>query len=74
MSDLIERNISNELWREYDFGGRVYRIEAPQKLFYREGGATHRVATADGVVHCVLAPGVDGCVLRWKQADGLVSF
>jgi hypothetical protein len=74
MSDLIEKDLTVELWREYDFGGRVYRIEKPQKLFFREGGSTHRVVTADGVAHCVPAPGVDGCVLRWKQVDGAVSF
>lgn len=74
MSDLKETDISNELWREYDFGGRVYRIDAPQKLFLRSGGTTHRVVTTDGVAHCVPAPGVQGCVLRWKQAVGTVTF
>jgi len=74
MSDLIEKDITVELWREYDFGGRVYRIDKPQKLFFRQGGSTHRVVTEDGVAHCVPAPGVDGCVLRWKQVDGSVTF
>ena len=33
MSDMAEgRNLSTELWREYDFGGRVYRIEAPLEM------------------------------------------
>lgn len=54
-----------EEWREYDFGGRVYRIEKPVSVQTRTGGSTHRVATADGVVHCVPAPGVGDCVLRW---------
>lgn len=74
MSDLIEQDLSMELWREYDFGGRVYRIEKPAKLFYRLGGSTHRVVAADGVVHCMPAPGQQGCVLRWKQAEGTVTF
>jgi hypothetical protein len=66
---LIEKNLSTEAWREYDFGGRTYRITFPCKLFYREGGSTHRVVTSDGVVHCVPAPGVMGCVLRWMNHD-----
>ena len=61
--------LTDEEWREYDFGGRVYRIENPQALFMRPGGTTHRVVDADGVVHCVPAPGLYGCVLRWKTRD-----
>lgn len=57
-----------EQWREYDFGGRVYRIVTPVSVEFREGGATHRVIDADGIVHCVPAPGSQGCVLRWKGA------
>jgi hypothetical protein len=70
MSQLSENNISNELWREYDFGGRVYRIDNPVTLYTRPGGTTHRVVTADKVTHCVPAPGVNGCVLRWTGKDG----
>jgi hypothetical protein len=75
MSDLIEKDISTEEWREYDFlvdGGpftRTYRIERPQKLFYRVGGTTHRIVDDLGVAHCVPIPGEKGCVLRWKNFD-----
>jgi hypothetical protein len=77
MSDdkLIEKDISTEEWREYDFlvdGGpftRTYRIYGPQKLFYRVGGTTHRITDVDGVAHCVPVPGEKGCVLRWKNFD-----
>ena len=55
-----------EDWREYDFKGRVYRIEKPISVGFRPGGETHRVVDSDGVVHCVPAPGYFGCVLRWK--------
>jgi hypothetical protein len=63
-----------EDWREYDFVGedgkpRVYRIDNPIAFYYREGGTTHRVVTAGGVVHCLPAPGHSGCVLRWKNKD-----
>lgn len=71
MNDLQSRPLTSELWREYDFGGRVYRIVEPQALFFREGGTTHRVLDRDGVAHCVPAPGFNGCVLRWKERDGL---
>ena len=69
MSELIRKDISNEYWREYDFGGRVYRIADPAELYYREGGSTHRVVDSEGVVHCLPVPGQSGCVLRWKSRD-----
>jgi hypothetical protein len=55
-----------EEWREYDFGGRVYRIDAPKIVQFRPGGETHRVTDSADIVHCVPAPGMHGCVLRWK--------
>lgn len=57
-----------EEWREYDFPSRVYRIDAPAKLEYREGGTTHRVTDGEGIVHLVPAPGHLGCVVRFKGA------
>jgi len=69
---MKEFDLTSEPWREYDFGGRVYRIDNPQKLFYREGGTTHRVLDAKGVIHCVPAVGHFGCILRWGGGD--VSF
>lgn len=56
-----------ELWREYDFGGRCYRIDKPTLLYV--GATTHRVVDAAGVVHCVPAPGQCDCVLRWQSVD-----
>lgn len=67
---LEEHDISHELWREYDWNGRVYRIEKPQKLFTRQGGSTHRVVDVSGVVHCIPSVGVMGCVLRWYNGEG----
>jgi hypothetical protein len=72
--NMEPRDISKEEWREYDFEGRVYRIAAPQQLFI--GTSTHRVVDAEGLVHCVPAPGFQSCVLRWKpkQASEPVQF
>lgn len=67
MNELIEKDITTESWREYDFGGRVYKIDQPKTLFYRVSGTTHRVVDNESVVHCVPAPGVNGCVLRWTN-------
>lgn len=67
---LVEKSLTDEEWREYDYGGRVYRIDRPQTLFYRPNGTTHRIVDSDGVAHCVPAPGYFGCVLRWKTFDG----
>lgn len=61
--------LTDEEYREYDFGNRVYRIEHPVALYMREGGTTHRVLDSKGVVHVVPAPGQVGCVLRWKPMD-----
>lgn len=62
------KDITKEAWREYDFGGRVYRIEAPHLLWI--GSTTHRVLDTAGVVHCCPAPGEKGCVLRWQPKNG----
>lgn len=62
-------DISDESWREYDFGGRVYKIDLPETLYLSESGTTHRVLDSKGIVHCVPAPGHLGCALRWKPVD-----
>jgi len=68
---MFRGDLSDEMWREYDWGGRVYRINAPQLLvFRRDGGTTHRVVDSEGVIHCVPAVGHMGCVLRWKNKEG----
>lgn len=68
---LVKKDISTEAWREYEFGAdrTVYRIDNPKTLYIREGGSTHRVVDSNGVVHCVPAPGQQGCVLRWQNVD-----
>jgi hypothetical protein len=71
MSDLTEYDISHDEWREYDFNGRIYRIESPKKLLIRPGGSTHRVVDAEGITHCAPAPGTGDCVLRWKNPAGM---
>jgi len=68
-SDLVIHDLTGtEEWREYDFEGRVYRINKPVSVAYRPGGTTHRVTDEEGVIHCVPAPGLFGCVLRFKGA------
>ena len=66
---MEKADLTVEEWREYDFGGRVYRIDSPKELYYRHGGSTHRVVGVDGVVHCLPGPGYRDCVLRWKSKD-----
>ena len=81
MSERREFDLTCEAYREYDFGKRIYRIDNPVLLviFYRPHadrgagysiqGDTHRVVDSEGVTHCVPRPGIDGCVLRWKDKD-----
>ena len=71
---MKEQNISSESWREYDFNGRIYRINSPVSLWV--GTTTHRVLDSTGVVHCVPNIGHNGCVVRWQVMPGFppVSF
>ena len=39
VTDLVKIELADvEEWREYDFGGRVYRIEKPTSVQFRQGG------------------------------------
>jgi hypothetical protein len=69
--DLIEIDLTSELWREYDIVGRPepWRIEQPQKLFIRPGGTTHRVVDATGRVHCIPFGNDCATVLCWESRD-----
>ena len=67
MSVSEPKDLGKEAWREYDFEGRTYRIDAPKTLWI--GTTTHRVLDGGGIVHCVPAPGERGCVLRWQPKD-----
>lgn len=69
MSEIKNYKLDGVLWREYDFGGRVVRIDSPVELWV--GKTTHRILDNDGIVWCVPAPGEYGCVLRWKKAEGV---
>lgn len=69
-AELTKSDVSTEQWREYDFNGRVYRIDAPVTLYHRAGGECHRVVDADGIVHLVPSPGSNGCVVRWTNRPG----
>ena len=73
-SVMESKDLTSEQYREYDFQGRVYRIDSPVSLFV--GTTTHRVVDVSGVVHCVPSPGISGCVLRWqpKSASSPVQF
>ncbi|MFA5376523.1 MAG: hypothetical protein WC455_12325 [Dehalococcoidia bacterium] len=62
------RDISHEVWREYEHGGVVFRINCPIALIIRKGGTTHRVVDVANVSHCHPQPG-NGCALRWFNGD-----
>lgn len=64
---LEPKDVSAEAWREYDFAGRVYRIDDPVALII--GKTTHRIIDSNGIVHLVPAPGHCGCALRWLPRD-----
>lgn len=70
-TSLKEYDLTKEEWREYDFNGRVYRIDNPISLYLRVNGTTHRVVDNKGIAHCVPAPGQHGCVLRWLNKNPL---
>jgi hypothetical protein len=64
---MDRKDLTPELWREYDWAGRVYRINNPIALWV--GTTTHRVLDNEDVVHCVPNVGEKGCVLRWQNKD-----
>lgn len=72
-SDYTVADISDEATRYYTFGTGPNRYQhtiiGPKTLVFRAGGSTHRVIDADGVVHCVPAPGHQACVLTWVPKD-----
>lgn len=65
MGDL-KRLAVHEQWRRYNWGERIYQIDRPIWVWYREGGSTHRVVDQDGIVHIVPGPGYRGCVITYK--------
>lgn len=67
---LIPKDLTDELYREYDLGNRMYRITEPQQLYV--GNTTHRVVDKEGVAHCIPFPvaGNQIIALRWKVKDG----
>lgn len=69
--EMIHKDLSGELWREYEFGPEhervVYTIHNPKELIYRRNGTTHTVVDPEGVAHTVPTVGLHGCVLRWKN-------
>lgn len=62
-----KKDLSCEEWREYDFNGRIVRIENPKELYV--GTTTHRIVDSHGIVTCCPSPGEHGCVVRWKSRD-----
>lgn len=76
----VLRVAGQEVFREYTWRDpatgveRCYRIDSPVEVYLRHGkdgsrGGTHRVLDAVGLVHCVPAVGMYGCVLRWRPKD-----
>jgi hypothetical protein len=63
------KDLTIEEYREYeDLKNKVtYRIDNPVAFYYRDGGTTHRVVDAKGVVHCVPYGVGQPVVLRWKN-------
>ena len=71
---MITGDLRDEEWREYEMpdgngGTFVYRIANPVTLFLREGGSTHRVLDAQGIVHLLPGPGYRGTAIRWKPRN-----
>lgn len=66
-TELTEHKLEGVLWREYDLGTRVYRIERPVRYWTREGGTTHRVQDAEGVVHIIP---IKNTIIRYAKEPG----
>lgn len=72
-SQYFTHDIRDELYREVltlDSEGKVktrYRIDKPRTLIIREGGTTHKVIDADGLVH--MYHYVPGVIVRWMPKN-----
>lgn len=65
------KDISSELWREYDFGdGHVVHIDAPDRLNVSPKNS-HRIVDSGGLSHYV-PPG--WFHLKWQVKDGREPF
>lgn len=67
-TELTEHKLEGVLWREYDLGFRVYRIDRPVRFWTRKGGTTHRVQDATGVVHVVP---ITNAIIRYEKEAGV---
>jgi len=70
-SGLQVRDISYELWREYQYGGNVIHIDQPQFLVIHKNDLYHRIVAPNGVTHIFPSPGFHGCVLRIKNSSSV---
>ena len=70
---LIEGDLSQEVWRRYQFAdGSTYEINDPVRLFTRPGGTTHRVLDESGYFHLIAFPGPAGSTtVTWLNKDAL---
>lgn len=67
---MKQYDIRAEATRTITFaGGWSYTIHNPVTLYIRDGGKTHRVLDAEGVVHCYVAPEYGNSVLSWVPRD-----
>ena len=68
LDQYIVKDSSLELWREYEHGGVIFRIDNPICMIIRKGGTTHRIIDDKNVSHCHPIPG-NGCALRWFNGE-----
>ena len=69
-TDKVFSDISSEEYREYDFGAKVIRLDAPVALNVSDSGG-HRVFTEDGMSHYIPAGWLH---LSWKTKTGKPHF
>ncbi len=71
MGGMEFKDISNEMYREYDFGGGcIYRIEHPHWLHVKRQTETqhsHRILDKAGVSHYIPSGWIG---LRWSSPTG----
>jgi len=69
-SELVFSDLSDEKYREYDFGDHIIRINNPLKLNVSESNG-HRVFDRQGISHYIPFEWYE---LRWEIKEGCSHF
>ena len=66
---IYKKSLDQEKWREYNYTGKVYRINNPREIHLYKGCTTHTIVDSEGILRMFPAPGFQGCHITIKLKD-----